>query len=105
MPRCRNGGYWIGMAVVLLGLTAYANYHDLIGLYFGDQGYQDSERAVYDLELRLELLKAEEAALNSSIQGLDTDPLAMEEAIRGSEGFVRKGETIYWVEMPEDSVR
>ena len=104
MPRRRNGWYWIAMAFVLLGLTAYANYHDLIGLYFGDQGYQHSEREVYELALRLESLKAEETALNSSVQGLDTDPLAMEAAIRRSKGFVRKGETVYRVEIPEHSV-
>ena len=100
MPRRKNASYWIAMAVVLVGLTAYAKYHDLMGLYIG---YQHSEREVYDLELRLQSLKVEEAALNISVQGLDTDPLAMEAAIRGSKGFVRKGETVYRVEIPEDS--
>ena len=101
MPRRRNGWYWIGMAIVLTSLTGYAKHHDLIGLY---SDYQHSEREVYELALRLESLKAEEAALNSSVRGLDTDLLAMEAAIRSSKGFVRKGETVYRVEMPEDSV-
>ena len=101
MPRHRNGWYWIGMAVVLVGLAAYASHHDLMGLYVG---YQDSEREVNKLEVRLESLRAKEATLNSSVQKLDTDPLAMEAAIRRSKGFVRKGETVYRVEIPEDSV-
>lgn len=101
MPRRRNGWYWIAMAVVVVGLTAYAGHHDLMGLYIG---YQHSEREVDELELRLRSLKAEEAKLTRIVQRLDEDPLAMEAAIRGSKGFVRKGETVYRVEMPEDSV-
>lgn len=101
MPRRGSGWYWISMAAVLLGITAYARYHDLTGLYVG---YQDSEREVSRLEVRLESLRAKEATLNRSVQKLDTDPLAMEAAIRRSKGFVRKGETVYRVEIPEDSV-
>ena len=89
------------MAAVLVGISAYARHHDLMGLYVG---YQDSEREVSELKVRLESLRVQEAALNSSVQGLDTDPLAMEAAIRRSKGFVRKGETVYRVEIPEDSV-
>ncbi len=101
MPRRGSGWYWIAMAVVLVGITAYARHHDLMGLY---DGYQESEREVGELEVRLESLKIEETALNSSVHGLDTDPLAIEAAIRRSKGFVRKGETVYRVEIPEDSV-
>ena len=102
MPRRRNGWYWIGMAVVLVGLTGYANHHDLMGLYIG---YQDSERKVHDLELSLKSLKTEEARLNRSVQGLlNADSLEMEATIRGDRGLVREGETVYRVEIPEDSV-
>ena len=34
----------------------------------------------------------------------DSAAPAMEAAIRRSKGFVRKGETVYRVEIPEDSV-
>ena len=102
MPRRSNGWYWLTMALFVVGLAVYATHHDLMGLYVG---YQHSEHEVSDLEVRLELLKAERTELNSSVQGLDAaDPLEMEAAIRGSKGLVRKGETVYRVEIPEDSV-
>lgn len=101
MPRRSKGWYWLATALFAVGLTVYAKHHDLMGLYVG---YQYSEREVRDLEVRLEVLKAEKAALNKSVQGLNADPLEMEAAIRGSKGLVRKGETVYRVEIPEDYV-
>ena len=101
MPRRSKGWYWLTMALFAVGLAAYTMHHDLMGLYVG---YQYSQREVSNLEVRLESLKAEKTALNSSVQGLDTDPLEMEAAIRGSKGLVRTGETVYRVEIPEDSV-
>ncbi len=101
MPRRSNGWYWLATALFAVGLATYAMHHDLMGLYVE---YQHSQREVRDLEVRLESRKAEKAELNSSVQGLETDPLEMEAAIRGSKGLVRKGETVYRVEIPEDSV-
>ncbi len=99
MPRRSKGWYWLAMALFAVAIAAYAKHHDLLGLY---AGYQHSEREVRDLEARLESLRDDEVALNTSVQGLNADPLAMERAIRGSKGLVRKGETVYRVEIPED---
>ena len=102
MPRRNPGWYWIVPVVFLIGLAAYAKYYDLPRLY---DEYQYSKLEVQKLESRLESVQAEEAELSSKVQGLDTDPVEMEAAIRGSKGLVRKGETVYRVETAEDSVR
>lgn len=91
----------LATALFAVGLAAYAKHHDLMGLYVG---YQHSQSEVRDLEMRLESLEAEKAALNSSVQGLDTDKSLEIEAEIRSTGLVKKGETVYRVGKPEDSV-
>lgn len=99
MPKRTSGWYLLALALYLVGLAGFAKYHDLGGLYVG---YQYSEGEVRDLEERLESLKAERALLSSSVQGLGSDPLEMEAAIRASKGLVRAGETVYRIELPDD---
>ena len=100
MSQHRSGWYRLALAGFGIALFAYAQYHDLFGLY---RGYEHSEQEVRALEVRLESLKAEAEALKQSVEGLDNDPLAVESAIRSSKGFVRQGETVYRVELREDS--
>lgn len=100
MARRSPGWYWIVAVVFIAGLVAYAKYYNLPRLY---DEYQYSEREVEDLISRLESLEAEESQLSSKVQDLDTDPLEMEAAIRGKKGLVRQGETVYRVEIEENS--
>ena len=103
MSQRKSRWYWLAVLAFVALLAAYARYHDLPGLY---AGYRHSEREVRALEQRLESLKAEEEELKHSVEGLKKkDSLAVEAAIRSGRGLVREGETVYRVELPEDSLR
>jgi cell division protein FtsB len=79
------------------GLAFYASEKDLIGLYYGHQG---SEERLLNLERDIAELEVEKKQLERKISGLDTDPVLIEMAIRRNTGHVRKGETVYRVEIP-----
>lgn len=94
-----NGWYWIGLLVMFAGLTFYASEKDLVELY---HGYRNSEERLVELDDRIVELGQEKADLERKIVGLDTDPVVVEMAIRKNTGHVRKGETIFRVEIPLD---
>mgnify|MGYP002530239336 CR=1 FL=1 len=79
------------------GLTFYASERNLAGLY---QGYQAGEMQLVELDVRIAELEQEKVRLERKIVGLDTDPLIVEVAIRKNTGHIRKGETIFRIEMP-----
>ena len=81
------------------GLTFYASEKGLVGLY---HGYRNSEERLVELDDRIVELGREKADLERKIVGLDTDPLVVEMAIRKNTGHVRKGETIFRVEIPSE---
>ncbi|MEK7794993.1 MAG: septum formation initiator family protein [Candidatus Hydrogenedentota bacterium] len=99
--RIRTGmWYWLALAFILGAVVFYAQQHDVFGLY--DQ-YQESERAVQELDERLSAATAEEAVSREHVEHLERDPLEIEAAIRDGKGLVRDGETIYRVELPLES--
>jgi len=93
-----GGWYWAALALFAVGSVAYAHRHDLVGLY---SEYRYSQQEVRRLETRLDDLRKEESALERRVEDLDTDPLAVETEIRRSKGFVREGEKVFRVELPE----
>ena len=98
--RMRGGWYWAAVALFAIGLIAYARRHDIVGLY---SGYRYSQKEVKQLEARLDDLRKEESALQQRVEDLDTDPLAVEKEIRRSKGWVREGEKVFRVELPDAS--
>ena len=100
MRMLANKWYWLALALMLGAVAFYAQQRDVFGLY--DQ-YQESERAVRDLDAQLTAAKAEEAASRKRVEHLERDPLEIEAAIRNGKGLVREGETIYRVELPDES--
>jgi cell division protein FtsB len=99
MTSKSNGWYWIGLLVVFAGMATYASEKNLVGLY---HGYQESEEELLQLDDEIVRLEAQKANLEHKIEGLDTDPIVVEMAIRRNTGHVREGETIYRVEIPAE---
>lgn len=99
MPERRRRWFWLALVVLVGLLAAYVQRRDLYRLH---GNYVESEDEVERLHTRLEVLNQEEAELDKRVDGLDSDPLEMEAAIRRSKNLVRQGETIYRVELPED---
>jgi cell division protein FtsB len=91
--------YWIGLIILIGLLIAYAEYHDLPKLY---TSYQESETDVTVLEQRLEDVKKTKDQLQTHVEELDENPLSVEAAVRENMGHVRKGETVYRIELPEN---
>lgn len=100
MAHRSKGSYWLALMLLVVALAFYARHHDLKGLF---SSYTYSEQEVQNLEERLESLQAEKIALEHNVEGLDKDRLTQEAAVRSSTGRVREDETIYKVEIPEES--
>ncbi|MFP6598211.1 MAG: septum formation initiator family protein [Candidatus Hydrogenedentota bacterium] len=94
-----NGWYWTGLLAMFAGLTFYASEKNLVELY---HDYENSEKQLVELDGRIVELEVEKARLERKIVGLDTDPLIVEMAIRKNTGHIRKGETIFRVEVPSN---
>ena len=85
--------------MIFAGMAMYASEKNLIGLY---HSYQESEEQLIQLDEEIVQLENKKAKLERKIEGLDTDPLIVEMAIRKNTGHVREGETIYRVEIPAE---
>lgn len=94
--------YWTGLIIVVGLLSVYVQRRGLFDLY---HSYVDSRETVGTLESRLESTERERATLQREIEDLDNDPLEMEAAIRESKRYVREGETVFRVELPEERGR
>ena len=97
MRWLRESWYWVSVAVVAASLVAYAQRHNLPGLY---DEFRYSQDEVRQLEQRLDYLRADEEALKRHVEDLDNDPLAVEAEIRRSKGLVREDERIFRVQLP-----
>jgi cell division protein FtsB len=91
--------YWIALAVVLALCVAYAYQRDLYGLY---RHRQSSEIRVRELRQELDELEQREQQLTERVNGLDSDPVEMEAAIRRNKNLVREGEKVYRIELEAD---
>lgn len=92
--------WWIALTGVAVLTLGYAQQRDLHGLY---EKYRHSQEKVGIQEFQLDRLTTDEAALHLRVEQLKSDPLEMEAAIRETRHFVRPGETIYRVLLPEET--
>jgi cell division protein FtsB len=99
MRQSTNGWYWIGLLALVAGMAFYASERDLIGVH---EDYKESEVHLQVLDEQVQALEIEKRQLERKVQGLGTDPLIVETEIRKATGRVRKGETVYRVELPEN---
>ena len=97
-PRT-NGLYWFTLLALMAGLALYASERDLPLLY---QDYTQSTQKLQALEDDAQSLEREKLQLEHKIMGLDINSVVQESAIRKNTGHVRKGETIYRVELPNE---
>ena len=99
MAAKTNGWYWITLLALVAGLALYASERDLPSLY---QSYTKSTQKLQALDDRAQGLERQKLQLEHNIMGLDTDSVIQESAIRKNTRHVRKGETIYRVELPTE---
>lgn len=95
-----SGLYWITLCALMALMAVYAQRRDILGLY---ETYVHSEEQAQAFDSRLSRLEGEETQLRETVEDLDTDPLEVEAAIRRSKGLVRKGETVYRIEVPNET--
>lgn len=96
MKKATKTWYWLALALAAGALVYYAHERDVYGQYLT---YQEAMRTV---ELRVGELKAlgeREEKLVRHVDGLDSDPLEMEAAIRRSKHLIREGEHVYRVRL------
>lgn len=96
MSRKLTKKYWLALALLVTLLFAYAHQRDLPGRRLE---HQRSRQAVTELGRQLETLHEREGHLRQRVKRLDTDPVEMEAAIRRNKNLVRKGETVYRIEL------
>ncbi|PCJ54117.1 MAG: hypothetical protein COA73_14570 [Candidatus Hydrogenedentota bacterium] len=98
MAQKNNAWYWIALLVMIGGLTVYAQYYNIYGLY---KGYRSGNQEKQVLQSRLIEVEQEKSSLLKHIKGFEGDPLTIEAAIRSTTGHVREDEMVYHVELPE----
>lgn len=100
MTDPNRGRYWLAFLVLVGLLALYAQRRDLYGLY---QDHRQGEARVQSLTRELGALEQKNASLERRVEQLDADPVELEAEIRRTKNHVREGETIYVVELPEDT--
>ncbi|MFP6582974.1 MAG: hypothetical protein VCD00_10540 [Candidatus Hydrogenedentota bacterium] len=98
MKTKSNGWYWIGILALVAGLALYASKKNMVEVYLN---YQQSEVDLQKLDTELHALEHEKLELERKVQGLGTDLLTVETTIRKDSGRVRKGETVYRIDLPK----
>lgn len=86
---------------VILLVSCYAWYRDLVGRYMV---YQESQESVNQLMAENQELMRERDFLRKRVDRLGNDPIEIEAAIRRTRNLVREDERIYRIELPEDDV-
>jgi cell division protein FtsB len=88
--------WYVAGLVVLAGAVALYAYGR--GLPDSYDRYQKGVSEVDRLRSETETLKAEESALKKDIEGLQSDPLEKERAIRRNKGLLKEGERVFRIE-------
>jgi cell division protein FtsB len=99
MTDAARRGYLLGLAVTAALVVGYAGLRDLYGRY---ADYRRNEGEVRALEREIEQLKQTAQELGERKEGLGTNPVEMEAAIRRTKNLVRPGEKVYRVEQTSD---
>lgn len=88
---------WYAAALMALvgGVVLYAKGRGLPESY---NKYKQGVADVQRLQHETDQLKAQEAGLKEDIEGLESDPLEKEKAIRNNRGLLREGEQVYRIE-------
>jgi cell division protein FtsB len=94
-----NGWYWIGILALMAGIVYYADAKDIIGVH---EDYVQSEVKLETLSTEVEDLEEKKDTLNREIKKLGADSFSMEKRIRLDGERVRKDETVYRIELPEN---
>ena len=94
-----NGWYWITLLAMMAGLALYASERNLPGLH---DGYTKSSQQLQTLEETAQRLEREKLRLEHKIMGLDTDSVIQESAIRKNTKHIRKDETVFKVDLPNE---
>jgi cell division protein FtsB len=91
--------YLLALLALVGGLVYYVHERDLESLHVQ---YQQTGQQVEALRKQVENRKIEEKRLQQRARDLQSDPVEMEAAIRQRKNLVRKGETVYRVELADD---
>ena len=100
MGKCPGIGYWLALSATVGACALYVWHQDLPGRF---EEYQQSEQEVRELRNEWRAHQERRDALEERIRGLEHDPVELEAAIRRTRRMVREGETVYRVELPEES--
>lgn len=99
MKKTTKTWYWPALALAAGALVYYAQERDLYGQYLM---YQEAVRTVEQRGQELTVLKEHEGVVRHHVEGLDSDPLEMEAAIRQSKRLIREGERVYRVRLVDN---
>ncbi len=91
--------YWIALAATIAVSAIYVDKRGLRELY---DSFEQSAHEVRLLEKELDRLKTEESGLRRRVEGLESDPVEMEAAIRQRKNLVRPGETVFRVTLTDE---
>lgn len=88
-------GYVVGLTLSLAFAAAYALQRDLPAQY---RFYQEYKAYTATMRQQYDALTAEEQRLVDRVDGLERDPIEMEENIRHQKQLARPGERLYRIE-------
>ena len=94
-------GYILALLSMILVVSCYVWYRDLVSRYMV---YQGSQESVNQLMAENQVLLRERDFLRDRVDRLGSDPIEIEAAIRRTRNLVRENERIYRIELPEDDV-
>lgn len=100
MNESSRGRYWLAILILIGVLAFYAQRRDLYGLY---KAQQESEQRVEALTAQLDEQEQENNLLERRGQLLGADPGELEAESRNTRNLVREGETVYLIQLPEDT--
>ena len=100
MKRLPGRWYWLALIAMAGLLLLYAEHR---GLSAKLTEYRDSEAQAEAKRVERDRAVGEVERLTRQVEQLDSDPVEVEASIRRSKNLVREGETIYRVELPENS--
>lgn len=92
--------YGAALAAVTAASIAYIDVRDLKSLF--DRSQRNSE-TVRRLEAERARLEAACAALEERVEGLASDPVEIEAAIRTGKNLVRRDEQVYRIALPDET--
>lgn len=94
MKAKRNRVYWLALALAVAASALYAQRSDLIGRY---RTHHDRQQELDAARAEVHRLGAELARTSEHVDGLHTDALEIEAAIRKTMHHVRAGEKVFRV--------